>query len=307
MKRLWTLIICVAFPFTVVAQQQNNYNKKGDEAMKRRDYSDAKMWYEEGVSQCDPYSIKRLTDIWLKRTSMRPSMRSLMNKCLNCLNVRATENDTTAVSQLITYYQEGIGTPKSEELATYWTERLETLRKPVEPLVVSPQQETISRERMKFFIGYSFSPTAPYGLTIGGVKQHLGWYVRFKTNMSFQSYEAGKTITDFTENASYQYLEKKANTYAGTAGIVIKCLPRLYTSVGVGYGNHDLIYRYRTMDYDDSSQTSDIWCKQSANSFKGVAADLDFMVKLGPVFVSAGCNTINFKYIDLNAGVGVFF
>ena len=34
---------------------------------------------------------------------------------------------------------------------------------------------------------------------------------------------------------------------------------------------------------------------------------LDFMVKFGSVFVSAGCNTLNFKYVDLNAGVGVFF
>jgi len=31
------------------------------------------------------------------------------------------------------------------------------------------------------------------------------------------------------------------------------------------------------------------------------------MVKFGPVFVSAGCNTLNFKYVDLNAGVGLFF
>lgn len=307
MKRLWMLIVCAIIPFSLIAQQQSSYNKKGDEAMKRQDYSDAKMWYEEGVSQCDPYSIRKLTTIWLKNERMRPSMRSLMNRCLNCLNVMATENDTTAVSQLITYYQEGIGTPKSEELAVYWTEQLETLRKPVEPIAAYPQPVNDKHERMKFFVGYSFSPTAPYGLTVGGVGKRLGWYVRFKTNMSFQSYESGKTIADFTQNASYQYLEKKANTYAGTAGLIMKCLPWLYASVGVGYGNHDLVYKYRTVNYDDSNQTSDVWCKQNANSFKGVAGELDFMVKLGPVFVSAGCNTINFKYIDLNAGVGAFF
>ena len=38
-----------------------------------------------------------------------------------------------------------------------------------------------------------------------------------------------------------------------------------------------------------------------------IGADLDVMVKFGPVFVSAGCNTLNFKYVDLNAGVGLFF
>ena len=61
--------------------------------MKRLDYSDAKMWYEEGVSQCDAYSIDQLTTIWLSNERMRPSMRSLMNKCLNCLTVKATEDE----------------------------------------------------------------------------------------------------------------------------------------------------------------------------------------------------------------------
>ena len=55
MKRLWILMICAVFPLGLLAQQRTEYNRKGDEAMKRLDYSDAKMWYEEGVSQCDAY------------------------------------------------------------------------------------------------------------------------------------------------------------------------------------------------------------------------------------------------------------
>ena len=46
-------MICAVFPLGLLAQQRTEYNRKGDEAMKRLDYSDAKMWYEEGVSQCD--------------------------------------------------------------------------------------------------------------------------------------------------------------------------------------------------------------------------------------------------------------
>lgn len=115
-------MICAVFPLGLLAQQRTEYNRKGDEAMKRLDYSDAKMWYEEGVSQCDAYSIDQLTTIWLSNERMRPSMRSLMNKCLNCLTVKATEDDPDAISKLIIYYSEGIGTPKSEELATYWKE-----------------------------------------------------------------------------------------------------------------------------------------------------------------------------------------
>lgn len=82
--------------------------------MKRLDYSDARMWYEEGVVQCDPYSIKQLTSIWLANQRMRPSMHSLMNKCRACLELMANNEDTTAISQLIIYYTEGIGTSKTK-------------------------------------------------------------------------------------------------------------------------------------------------------------------------------------------------
>ena len=119
MRRIWIGLICIVFPLALWAQQRAEYNRKGDEAMKRQDYSDAKMWYEEGVADCDAYSIKQLTTIWLGQKQMRPSMRSLMTKCLNCLSVRATEEDLEAIDLLIVYYTEGIGTQKSEELASY--------------------------------------------------------------------------------------------------------------------------------------------------------------------------------------------
>ena len=52
MKRLWILILFVVLPGYIMAQQYTEYNKKGDEAMKRQDYRNATMWYEEGVMQC---------------------------------------------------------------------------------------------------------------------------------------------------------------------------------------------------------------------------------------------------------------
>ena len=118
MRRIWIGLICIVFPLALWAQQRAEYNRKGDEAMKRQDYSDAKMWYEEGVADCDAYRIKQLTTIWLGQKQMRPSMRSLMTKCLNCLSVRATEEDLEAIDLLIVYYTEGIGTQKSEDLAS---------------------------------------------------------------------------------------------------------------------------------------------------------------------------------------------
>ena len=72
MRRIWILIFFVGLPIILLAQQKTEYNQKGDEAMKRLDYSDARMWYEEGVVQCDPYSIKQLTSIWLASSNLLP-------------------------------------------------------------------------------------------------------------------------------------------------------------------------------------------------------------------------------------------
>lgn len=313
MKRLLILILLViVLPEYLMAQQLTEYNRKGDEAMKRQDYSDARMWYEEGIANCDSYSIRQLTAIWEANKKQRASMRSLMTKCLNCLTVKATDNDSTAVAQLIVYYNEGIGTPVSEELAGYWTERLESLRKPVESITYIPKTEKKPREPMRFFVGYTFSIEAPYGLTIGGVGKRIGWYARFRTNMAFDNYtnecKGTDELINVPDNESFQFTNhKKKTSLAASAGLVVKCTSWLYTSVGLGYGKRELLCEYTTTDKNNSALHNSYWAKNLDHSYEGVTADLDLMVKLGPVYVSAGCNTLNFKYVDLNAGLGLFF
>lgn len=318
MKKLWILFIFIVLPIYGIAQQNTEYNRKGDEAMKRLDYSDAKMWYEEGVGQCNAYSINQLTSIWLASERMRPSMRSLMNKCLNCLNVMATENDKNAISQLIIYYMEGIGAPKSDELAQYWDSRLEILRKPVDDglsTVSIPAKAEKTKEPMAFFVGYAYSIDAPYGLTVGGVGRRLGWYARFKTNASFQDNSAECNNTELivnypdvsTGHYAFEKGKRKINAYAGTAGVVIKATDWLYTSVGLGYGKHDLLWYYTSYSDADGKVLNEGWAMNTDKSYQGIVAELDVILRFGPVFVSGGCNTINFKYINLNAGLGVFF
>ncbi len=311
MKQIWILIFFVGLPMTLLAQQKTEYNQKGDEAMKGLDYSDARMWYEEGVQQCDPYSIKRLTSIWLVNEKMRSSMYSLMNKCRNCLEIMANEKDTTAMAQLIVYYTEGIGTPKNLTLARSWRERLAELQKPATSPTNFPLKK--AKEPMKFFVGYAYSIEAPYGLTFGGVKSRLGWYLRFRTNMSFSDYDGecrgtSEYVGTIPNDQAYYFTnKKKKNTYAGTAGVVVKCTSWLYTSVGLGYGNRELLCEYATIDNADYRKENWYWAKNLDYSYSGLAADVDVMFKFGPIFISAGCNTLNFKYVDLNTGVGVFF
>lgn len=122
MSRFLLLLFLIIGPLNLSAQRLTEYNEKGNEALSRNDLADAKMWFEEGVSFCDSYSIDKLTTIWIENEQFRIPMRSLMTKCLNCLNIKATENDTASIARLILYYEHGIGTPESPELANYWEE-----------------------------------------------------------------------------------------------------------------------------------------------------------------------------------------
>lgn len=312
MKRYYLLIIITLCPFIGYAQQWAEHNVKGDEAMSQRDYRDAQMWYEEGVVFCDPYSINQLTTIWLENEELRPSMRSLMTKCLNCLHVRATENDTIAMSKLVVYYTEGIGTAKSENLAAYWKVQLETGHQHA-TTINEPAKTIKPRQPMRLFIGYALSVESPYGITIGGVQDRLGWYARFRTNFSFVDYtyecDEASNVLPAPDNASTRYNREKKdkiNSYSATAGFVWRATNGLYASVGMGYGERALVCPFITRDYTTGDE-QEIGCYNIDASHKGLVAEVDLMYRLGNFFISAGVNTINFKYADLNAGLGYFF
>jgi hypothetical protein len=42
-------------------------------------------------------------------------------------------------------------------------------------------------------------------------------------------------------------------------------------------------------------------------SYQGVAFEIDGIMEIGHLYITAGANTLNFKWVDLNAGFGFFF
>ena len=307
---LFFFLVC--FPSTLLWAQEENYNKKGDEAFNRKDYREAKMWYEEGVSNCDDYSISKLTNIWVKSKSMRPSMRSLMSKCLTCLNLRAIERDTVAMKQLMLYYSKGIGADSSNEMVVYWREKVENERKRalLPPLVAS--SEKLKEERKwKYLIGYHYSSLMPYGLTLGMMRKSIGFYARFQTNLNFQETTTEVTnegkIKDIKDYTYYRFDQEKKSNYAATVGVIKQLKPWLYASIGVGYGVHQLAWHHKNYAYETHKNVGEAWSYNTDASFKGVAGNVDVMLKYKVFFISVGANTVNFKYVDLNAGAGFIF
>jgi hypothetical protein len=323
---LWSLLL---LPFCVQAQR-TEYNQKGDEAMRRQDYQDAKMWYEEGVSNCDLYSINQLTVIWKTDEAMHTSMGPVMNKCLQCLHDQAmSKKDTLAMKKLILFYTEGIGASQDEGSANSWRELLEQIRNPY----TSTYRPKKPREKMKFFAGLSsLPPVAPYGIEVGGVSS-VGWYVRARSNLAFpqvtngvscvngaktgnnysgaiQAFDRDGLFYRFISSGNQVLAKGKKSMLIGTAGIVFRVVPDVYLSAGAGYVKYDVSYEYEKIDRNTllPVENGRGWAKNTDVSYEGVAVDVDAKVVFGKWFYgTAGCSVLNLKYIYPSVGVGVFF
>jgi len=314
---------CIA---TAQRQTENyEYNRNGDEAMKDLDFTLAQAFYESGVSSsCDPYSIKQLTAIWQIDTSMRMLMNTVMERCLSCLVNNATQlSDTSSMNLLVMYYTEGIGTEPNKATADLWVQRLEEIRNPYPNPYQSPfpnhagqsgNKPEREKVKMQFFTGYAATFEAPFGLTAGGVGRRVGWYLRFRSNLSFQDYsevcDGIGNIAGGLNNALPKPLEvKRSNTLIGTGGIVIKAAPSFHISAGAGYCNRAVLYKFEKIGLVEANPQGTFWAKYNGEtSFEGVALDLDGTLRIGKTcYGSLGCSMLNFKYLSANAGFGVFF
>ena len=316
MKKNGIILILMFSACFATAQRQTEkleYNISGDEAMNELDFSLAQAFYQRGMPHCDMYSIEKLTVIWQVDSSMHTIMNPVMERCLNCLEDNAAQRDTLSMRLLVTYYTKGIGTEPNNRRAEFWEQRLETIRNPY-PRPAGQIEKKPPREKMRFFAGYAATFEAPFGLTAGGVGRTIGWYLRFRSNLSFQNYTeecdgTGIIIGGLKDALPNPLNIKNISTFIGTGGIMIKADPSIYISVGAGYCSREVVYKFRKIDEISAEPQGEFWAKYNGeSSFQGIALDLDGNFRIGKTFYgSLGCSLLNLKYISANAGIGVFF
>ena len=82
-----------------------------------------------------------------------------------------------------------------------------------------------------------------------------------------------------------------------TGGYLCRIAKPLYAYVGAGYGNRALVWQ--TVEGEP--------VKNIDHSASGVAAEIGAIGRLGSFALTAGCQTVNFKYLELSVGIGFFF
>lgn len=206
--------------------------------------------------------------------------------------------------------------PENQKLVTQAPVRKETVKQepvkkePVKQVAVKQHTYTQTTPKVKadkpkkstndkkykgrLYLGASIGvyPDLSYGGMIGWSKK-AGAYVKYRSNFTTleYSYECLSTEIWATQET---YLQ---SSYVATGGLMIRLAPWLYMYMGAGYGDRKLVY-------EDVNGRQALLTDYSVT---GVSAEGGLIIRMGMFDISAGYNTIGFKYSSIEAGIGFLF
>lgn len=156
-------------------------------------------------------------------------------------------------------------------------------------------------------LGYSVAPQLGYGAMIGQMYKGIGWYVSGRSNFQFNApTELACDKQGYIDGERPFYSGETSTThYVINGGFMINVLERVTTNkfntfgfyVGAGYGRRELQWE----------TTDGLWIKYAPTSHNGFSGNIGVFGSLYGVTLNVGVSTINFKYMEIEAGIGFMF
>jgi hypothetical protein len=165
-----------------------------------------------------------------------------------------------------------------------------------------------------WFASYNISGSSAFGLTFGTVGS-WGWYMRFKSNGKNYSSDLhtnaanSSQIINYTGEGYYTYTDAvRRNRLAVTAGFMHIVHKDLFVYFGAGYGERTVFWHADEFSYVNDEKINDLWIVNDYNSSAGLELDAGIIFNYKKFLnFSLGLNTINMKFYEVNAGIGVNF
>jgi len=317
MKQIFFFVFFLGSILNAGAQSSTFYNFQGDQALQKKDYQTARIWYSEGLDSCDRYCIQKLVEIWKNQSSMRESMQLPMIKCFNCMKTIVEDREPDMMRLFSEFYRLGIGTPPDSVLYKYWHEEW-VKSMGVTPLhedssVIKIPRKSLLSNRFYSFLTYTYSPTMPYGFTAGICFDKIGGYVSGRTDFNSinAAYECNNTKVPVigVENPLYEFNRESWHSRMITGGLLYPIVTnRLFISVGGGYGKREY-YREIITDNPDGFSTDNKreWCLNTEASYEGWTLEIGGMFVWKKLIVAGGVNSTEFKDKDVYVGLGITF
>ena len=183
-----------------------------------------------------------------------------------------------------------------------------------EQLTVSPIDFQKKKPRINTFVvaeaGYAFAPQWGFGGMVGQMYNGLGWYVKGRSNFQFGHHATNGLVCEqgglINGELPFYSGRTAAKEWLINAGFVVDFLGKkrmqyknnmigLY--VGAGYGMRELLWEKSNGD----------WVKYNPTSASGVSAGAGVIGSMAGVTLTAGVNTIQFKYLEIEFGIGYTF
>lgn len=146
----------------------------------------------------------------------------------------------------------------------------------------------------------AFHPSqTSFGAMVGIVAKH-GAYLRIRSDFGSASTDGECDDTGRLSTGELPYYKESATSKARlsiTGGYMYRFFKPLYGYVGAGYGQRTLAWE--TIDGQQIKNTD--------HSASGLAAEIGLIGNYKNFALSVGCQTVNFKYMEICAGIGLFF
>lgn len=156
-------------------------------------------------------------------------------------------------------------------------------------------------------VGYSVAPQLSYGAMIGQMYKGIGWFVSGRSNFQFNTpTELACNEEGYIDNERPFYTGNISTThYIINAGFMMNVLEKTTKNkfntlgfyLGGGYGKRELQWE----------TTDGLWVKYVPTSHNGFSGNIGVFGSIYGVTLNVGLNTINFKYVEVEAGIGYMF
>ena len=149
--------------------------------------------------------------------------------------------------------------------------------------------------------GVALNPEWGVGLMFGQMYEGVGWYVKGRSNWNIPKKDqyGGKLFNTTKETTSLEWIVD--------AGMVVDFLMKkekkdkdnfLGWYVGAGYGSRERYWLHPDIDS---------WQKYLPNSYSGISANIGLIGSWHGLTIMAGVNTLVFKYVEVEIGLGYTF